>query len=447
MAWLDSNRGRLLIGFQYRGERCREYLGLDDNRENRRTAARTLKEVEGELASGKFDYAARFPESPRLVHFGLTPQPVASTLEQRKPTVPTLGEFAQAWLEELRTRITMATAYDYGRLISALLLPAPVAQKPLNGIDDGEINRFLGELMKRKGVNGQQIGPRRINMMIARLRTIFSIAKRRKLIAEDPMPYIKNLREPKGEVDPFTLEEAERLIDTATGQDRAIIAVLIFCGLRPNEAFALRWEDVDFDREQLRIRRSIHRFAGIGLPKNTSSEREVDMLALVVDELQEQRPRTQLRGDLVFLNETGGAIDLTNFRDRNWKRILVKASLRRRTVYQCRHSYAALQLSRGENPQYVAHQMGHTNLEMIIRHYARWSRRPERVGTLAHQLSAKFPSKKPEFSLKMAAADAPSVRGGSRRSSQTADSTRGNRGAGDRGRTGDVQLGKLAFYH
>ena len=39
MAWLDSNRGRLLIGFQYRGERCREYLGLDDNRENRRTAA------------------------------------------------------------------------------------------------------------------------------------------------------------------------------------------------------------------------------------------------------------------------------------------------------------------------------------------------------------------------------------------------------------------------
>jgi integrase len=218
-------------------------------------------------------------------------------------------------------------------------------------------------------------------MMIARLRTIFSIAKRRKLITEDSMPYIKNLREPKGEVDPFTLEEAERLIDTAIGQDRAIITVLIFCGLRPNEAFELRREDVDFDRDQLKIRRSIHRFAGIGLPKNTSSEREVDMLPLVADDLQGQRARTQLRGDLVFLNENGGPIDLTNFRDRNWKRILVNASLRHRTVYRCRHTYAALQLSRGENPQYVAHQMGHTNLEMIIRHYARWSRRPERVGT------------------------------------------------------------------
>jgi integrase len=209
-------------------------------------------------------------------------------------------------LEERRTVLTLATAYDYDRLIKALLLPAALAQKPIDQIDDGDINRFLGELMKRKGLNGQLIGPRRLNMMIARLRTMFSIAKRRKLIAEDPMVFVKNLREPKGEVAHFTLDAAERLIDAATGQDRTLITVLIFCGLRPNEALALRSEDVDFEREQLRIRRSIHRFAGIGLPKNASSEREVDILPLVVDELQEQRARTQLRGELVFLSETGG---------------------------------------------------------------------------------------------------------------------------------------------
>jgi integrase len=106
-------------------------------------------------------------------------------------------------------------------------------------------------------------------------------AKRRKLIADDPMVFVQNLREAKADVDPFTLEEAQRLIDTATGQDRAIITVLVFCGLRPNEALALRWEDVDFEREQLGIRRSMHRFDGIGLPKTASSEREVDMLAPV----------------------------------------------------------------------------------------------------------------------------------------------------------------------
>ena len=198
MAWLESNRGRLLIGFRYRGERCREYLDFDDNRDNRRTAARTLKEIEGELASRRFDYAARFPESPRLAYFGLATRPIPAPSQEEKSQTPTLGEFAESWLEERRTGLAMATAYDYGRLIKAVLLPAPLAQKPIDQIDDGDINRFLGELMKRKGLNGPQIGPRRINMMIARLRTIFSIAKRRKLIAEDPMPYIKNLSRAKG---------------------------------------------------------------------------------------------------------------------------------------------------------------------------------------------------------------------------------------------------------
>jgi hypothetical protein len=58
------------------------------------------------------------------------------------------------------------------------------------------------------------------------------------------------------------------------------------------------------DREVIRVRRSINRFEGVGLPKNSSSEREVDMRALVVDELQEQRARIQFRGDLVFVNES-----------------------------------------------------------------------------------------------------------------------------------------------
>lgn len=117
------------------------------------------------------------------------------------------------------------------------------------------------------------------------------------------------------------------------------------------------------------------------------------MLPNVRAVLQQQRARSQLRSDFVFPSEVGGPLDLTKLRERNWRRLLRKTGLRPRTLYRCRHTYAALQLSRGENPQYVAHQTGHTTLEMIIRHYARWSRKPERVGTLTHQLSAKFPSK------------------------------------------------------
>jgi hypothetical protein len=57
VAKLESGHGPLLITFQYQGRRCREYLGLKDTHENRRAATVMVREIEQEMASGKFDYA------------------------------------------------------------------------------------------------------------------------------------------------------------------------------------------------------------------------------------------------------------------------------------------------------------------------------------------------------------------------------------------------------
>jgi len=74
VAWLESNRDRLLVGFRFLGERCREYQGLDDNHENRHIAVRVLKEIDGELVAGRFNYAARVPRSPKLAALGFLPE-------------------------------------------------------------------------------------------------------------------------------------------------------------------------------------------------------------------------------------------------------------------------------------------------------------------------------------------------------------------------------------
>ena len=79
MARLESDHGRLLITFQHHGRRCREYLGLKDTRDNRRAASVMVREIELEMASGKFDYAAHFPPSRNLERLGLR------TTELRQP--------------------------------------------------------------------------------------------------------------------------------------------------------------------------------------------------------------------------------------------------------------------------------------------------------------------------------------------------------------------------
>ncbi|MGH9168431.1 MAG: site-specific integrase, partial [Acidimicrobiia bacterium] len=45
---------------------------------------------------------------------------------------------------------------------------------------------------------------------------------------------------------------------------------------------------------------------------------------------------------------------------------------RYRYPYQTRHTYASLMLSAGEDPTYIAAQMGHRDWAMIRRVYARW---------------------------------------------------------------------------
>ena len=73
-------------------------------------------------------------------------------------------------------------------------------------------------------------------------------------------------------------------------------------------------------------------------------------------------------------------------------------------LYQCRHTYATLLLSEGLNPLYVAHQMGHSTVAMIVRHYARWTRKPDRseAERVERSLAAagNIPPKMPEICQK-----------------------------------------------
>ncbi len=370
MARLESDHGRLLVSFQFRGKRCREYVGLSDSRENRRATQKLLREIELELATGRFDYVSRFPQSGNLERLGLTASPSAA---------PALAEFGKQWIEERRAagRITDATAYDYELLFGAHVLSSEIANEPLDAIHDGHINALIGTLRSKPGVHkGSALGPRRINMVRGLLHAIFVTAQRRKVVSDNPVAYVEKLRERKSAVDPLTLEEVRSLLSVATGQEHAIFTVLIFAGLRPSELLALRRQDISFERGVIIVARNLTRF-GEGLPKTSYSEREVDMLALVRAVLTEQQVRVGLKSTSVFCDSGGLPLSLKEVRSA-WFRLLRLARLRERPLYQCRHTHATLLLSEGLNPLYVAHQMGHSTVAMIVRHYARWTRKPDR---------------------------------------------------------------------
>ena len=57
-----------------------------------------------------------------------------------------------------------------------------------------------------------------------------------------------------------------------------------------------------------------------------------------------------------------------------------RAQVRYRPAYNTRHTYASMMLSAGENPMWVAFQMGHSDWGMIRRRYGRYLPDIDRTG-------------------------------------------------------------------
>ena len=74
----------------------------------------------------------------------------------------------------------------------------------------------------------------------------------------------------------------------------------------------------------------------------------------------------------VFANYVGKPINQSNFRNRVWYPILAYLGLEKRVPYQTRHTAATLWLASGENPTWIAYQLGHANTEMLFRVYSRY---------------------------------------------------------------------------
>ncbi|EPJ84280.1 integrase [Pseudomonas sp. CFII64] len=93
----------------------------------------------------------------------------------------------------------------------------------------------------------------------------------------------------------------------------------------------------------------------------------------------------------VFLNTSSGAPHVSDFtiRDRFFKTHLAHAGVRYRGPGQCRHTYASQLLSSGvASIDWIAEQMGHTNGNMIRKHYGTWINEggPDVISILEHAL-------------------------------------------------------------
>ena len=158
---------------------------------------------------------------------------------------------------------------------------------------------------------------------------------------------------------------------------RNLLQFAFYTGLRTSELFGLKWGDIDWRKETVRVQRAVVE-RKLKETKTKAGNRDVILLPTALDALQDQKQYSFVGGEFVFvrLRQRGPLIDYEHL-ERPWKYIIKRAKVRYRNPYQTRHTYASQLLSGGENPLFVAQQMGHKTTEMIMRHYGRWVEQAE----------------------------------------------------------------------
>lgn len=178
--------------------------------------------------------------------------------------------------------------------------------------------------------------------------------------------------------------EVARLLEASATDDLgSLITVAVLTGLRLGELVGLTWDEVDLERGELSVVRSLQRVRGRGLvvvpPKTASSKRLVPLAPQAVAALREQRRRqlaSRLKagpawagGNWVFTTALGLPYDPGDV-TRRFQRLLERAGLPRVRFHDLRHTAASLLLAEGVHPKVVASLLGHSTVQVTLDTYS-----------------------------------------------------------------------------
>lgn len=368
-----KDNGLLFFDFRFEGKRYREQTLLTDTKANRKKMSEILGKIESDIANNTFVYRKYFSKGASSNSHSTAPIAIpASDAVDRMAIVnaPLFKEFAEKWFDECKIGWRKSYVQTMRDTIDKHLVPY-FGEKVVSSIRREDILDFRSQLAKVPGRKGQTLSARRINAIVLGLRQILNEAADRYNFTS-PGQRIKPLKIKRLDIKPFTLDEVNLILKTVRPDYRDYFIVRFFTGMRTGEIHGLKWKYVDFKNRQILIRETLVGDEMEDEGKTDLSIREIFMSDVVFDALKRQLEATAKQSEFVFCNAEGKPLNLNNLTNRVWYPLLRYLGLELRRPYTSRHTAATLWLAAGENPEWIARQMGHSTTEMLFRVYSRY---------------------------------------------------------------------------
>ncbi|MFD5108793.1 tyrosine-type recombinase/integrase [Streptomyces cinereoruber] len=286
-----------------------------------------------------------------------------------------LSEWLPYWLDNIvKPRRKKTTAAKYEVHIRLYLVPM-IGSKRLESLSVADVRRFLVQLEKKTSAATAKESHRV-------LRTALTAACREELVSRNVATLVEPPSVAARELSPWSLDETLAFLAAARKDPLyAAFVLAIALGFRRGEVVGLRWENVDLDKREIRVRTQRQRVAGEVYeddPKGRRRKQTLPLPAICVAPLRWQRLKQAAAREragekwtetgYVFSTRTGQPIEPRNLY-RSFTRVAKNADLRVVRLHDARHGTATLLTAAGVPPRVVMEILGHSQIAVTMNVY------------------------------------------------------------------------------
>lgn len=283
------------------------------------------------------------------------------------------SDYVESW-RATKVDISGKTLATYNSQLKLYIIPA-FGHKKLTGISTSDIKVWVGDLSKTG------VGQTTIRQSYRLLHQILQSALVDELLGRNPAVGVKLPKVTTKKKIGLTGQQLFQLANEC-GDQKPLVILMGTCGLRVNEALALRVENFNLEAKTVEIKHSwttdefgkkLRDKDGNFVPGSTKTgeERTIPIpdsaLKLLAPLMEDKSP-----SDWVFVGKNGNALDYGFFRRAIFRPAADRLELQNVTPHILRHTCASLLISLGAPITTVSHILGHASVKMTLDIYGHY---------------------------------------------------------------------------
>lgn len=294
----------------------------------------------------------------------------------------TLEQYSELFLKRYcQNNMSLVTISGYQDSLKRII--PIIGKEKLNKITPLMLDNMYGQL--KTGVTNKTLGYHSMYAFYKLMNVMFNQAIKWEILDKNPNLKATKPKKEKKERRYYDLEQVSKLLSCLENESikyKALITLALDSGARRSEICALRWNDIDFNTNMLRIDNSLKVVKGVLDERETktlSSKREIMLSNATMEVLREYKEwqdnyikevgKNWKGTDRVFTSKEGKHMNPDTC-DKIITKIIRKYNLPPITFHGLRHTSASILIHKGINPKAVSQRLGHSSTDVTMEIYS-----------------------------------------------------------------------------